>query len=100
MMMNIHSNFNQAMDMIIDSKLEKETEVLTNRIDQLEQKLLTATSNSHREILQQKEVFELLGIGRRRLKNWVERGLDEMRIDNRVYYRYSDIMQYIENGNK
>ena len=47
----------------------------------------------------QKEVFELLGIGRRRLKNWVDRGLDEMRVDNRVYYRYSDLLEFIESSN-
>ena len=68
-------------------------------MNELEQKILSTTSGETHEILQQKEVFEILGIGRKRLKNWVDRGLLEMRIDNRVYYRYSDIMRFITNGN-
>ena len=70
-MNNLHTNFNQALN----------------------------TDPNH-EILMQKEVFELLGIGRRRLKNWVERGLKELRIDHRVYYRYSDLIGFIENTEK
>lgn len=31
------------------------------------------------------------------VKNWVERGLKETRVDNRVYYYYSDLIKYIEN---
>ena len=68
-MNNLHTNFNQALN----------------------------TDPNH-EILMQKEVFELLGIGRRRLKNWIERGLKELRIDHRVYYRYSDLIECIENS--
>lgn len=48
--------------------------------------------------MQQKEVFELLGIERRALENWVKRGLKEIPVDKRVYYRYSDLMNFIENS--
>ncbi|GAA0355551.1 hypothetical protein GCM10008932_05730 [Alkalibacterium iburiense] len=96
-MTNIHTNLNSVMDMIIDSKLEEYELVLNEKLIQLERKLLTTHTNPSHEILQQKEVFELLGIGRRRLKNWVDRGLKEIRIDNRVYYRYTDLMNFIEN---
>lgn len=98
-MKSIQSNLNYAVEMIIDLKLEKQEAILNQRIMQLEEKLATATQNSITEILQQKEVFELLGIGRRRLKNWVDRGLKEIRVDNRVYYRYSDLINFIENSN-
>lgn len=98
-MMNLHTNLSQAVDMMIESKLDKQESFLLEKIDTLEQKLSTVSSNPKLEILQQKEVFELLGIGRRRLKNWVDRGLSEMRIDNRVYYRYSDIMAFINQEN-
>lgn len=97
-MTNLQMNLNHAMDMIIDAKLgEIETE-FNQKLIQLEKQLQTTQTNPHHEILQQKEVFELLGIGRRRLKNWVDRGLPEMRVDNRVYYRYSDLMNFIENS--
>lgn len=98
-MNNFQNNLNQALDLMIESKLKKQEENLNRRIEELEKKIQTANF-SHNEILQQKEVFEILGIGRRKLKKWIERGLLEMRIDNRVYYRYSDIIQFIENGNK
>lgn len=97
-MTNLQTNLNHAMDMLIDSKIEKYESALHLKITQLEKQLQTANTNPHNEILQQKEVFELLGIGRRRLKNWVDRGLNELRIDNRVYYRYSDLMNFIENS--
>lgn len=96
--MNLHVNLNNAVDMIIDSKFEKQEELLQEKFKQLEQQLLNTASNPHHEILQQKEVFELLGIGRKRLKNWVGRGLKEMRVDNRVYYYYSDLLNFIEEG--
>ena len=73
-MNDLHTDFNQALDKMIALKLERY------------------------EILMQKEVFELLGIDRHRLKNWVERGLKELRIDHRVYYRYSDLIECIENS--
>ena len=98
-MNNFQNNLNQIVDLMIESKLKQQEENLNRKIEELEKKIQTA-STSHNEILQQKEVFEILGIGRRKLKKWIDRGLSEMRIDNRVYYRYSDIIQFIENGNK
>ncbi|WP_161877691.1 helix-turn-helix domain-containing protein [Alkalibacterium sp. MB6] len=97
-MTNIHTNLNSVMDLIIDTKIEQYEQTINEKLSQLERKLLTAHTNPNNEILQQKEVFELLGIGRRRLKNWVDRGLKEIRIDNRVYYRYSELMNFIENS--
>lgn len=99
-MTDLHANLNRAMDMIIDSKLSEYEKNLNDKIAQLERKLVNLNTNPTNEILQQKEVFELLGIGRRRLKGWVERGLKEIRIDNRVYYRYSDLMEFIEHGHR
>lgn len=96
-MMNLQVNLNNAVDMMIDSKLESEINSLNLKIAEIEQKIVTAT-NPMNEILQQKEVLELFGIGRKRLKNWVGRGLNEIRVDNRVYYRYTDLMNFIENG--
>lgn len=97
-MTNLHNQFNQAMDLIIESKIKTYEEIFNEKFAQIERQLQTINANPHNEILQQKEVFELLGIGRKRLKNWVERGLNEIRIDNRVYYRYSDLMNFIENN--
>lgn len=97
-MTNLHTNLNAAVDLIIESKMQPLTKMFDEKISNLERQLQTANTNPYNEILQQKEVFELLGIGRRRLKNWVDRGLKEIRIDNRVYYRYSDLMNFIENG--
>lgn len=97
-MMNLHINLNNAIDLIIESKIQEQEVIWDARINELERKLLTTATNPNHEILQQKEVFELLGIGRKRLKNWVGRGLKEIRVDNRVYYRYSDLMNFIENG--
>lgn len=34
------------------------------------------------------------------VKKWVGRGLKETRVDNRVYYYYSDLIKYIESGSK
>jgi len=86
------------MDLIIEAKLEQYENQINEKLALLEKRLISAGTNPYNEILQQKEVFELLGIGRRRLKKWVERGLKEIRIDNRVYYRYSDLMDFIENS--
>lgn len=97
-MMNLNADLNNVMDTIIDSKLEKQKETFDAKIATLERQLQTVNTNPNNEILQQKEVFELLGIGRRRLKKWVARGLKEIRIDNRVYYRYSNLMDFIENS--
>lgn len=99
-MNNLHTNFSNAMDLIIDSKLEEYEVIMNEKISKLEKKIQTLNTNPNNEILMQKEVFELLGIGRRRLKNWVDRGLKEIRIDNRVYYRYSDLIEFIENPEK
>lgn len=99
-MTSLHNNLNNAVDLIIDHKIECITEVFNQKVANLERQLQTTSTNPHNEILQQKEVFELLGIGRRRLKNWVDRGLNEIRIDNRVYYRYSDLMDFIENSER
>jgi len=96
--MNLNADLNNVMDTIIDSKLEKQKETFDAKIATLERQLQTVNTNPNNEILQQKEVFELLGIGRRRLKKWVARGLKEIRIDNRVYYRYSNLMDFIENS--
>lgn len=98
-MINIQTSLNQAVEIMIESKLKEQEALVNERFEQLEEKILRSSKVPH-ELLQQKEVFEILGIGRRKLKNWIERGLCEMRIDNRVYYRYSDIVQFIENGNK
>lgn len=98
--MTLQTSLNQVVDQIIDLKLEKQEELFAQKMYELEQKVLSNASAGTHEILQQKEVFELLGIGRKRLKKWVDRGLLEMRIDNRVYYRYSDIMRFIANGNE
>jgi len=97
-MTNLHTNLNNAMDLIIEAKLEQYENQINEKLALLEKRLISAGTNPYNEILQQKEVFELLGIGRRRLKKWVERGLKEIRIDNRVYYRYSDLMDFIENS--
>lgn len=99
MMMTLQNSLNQVVDQIIDLKLERQEEIFIQKMNELEQKILSSTNSGTHEILQQKEVFELLGIGRKRLKKWVDRGLLEMRIDNRVYYRYSDIMRFITNSN-
>lgn len=96
-MSNAVQSLNYALELIIESKLESFESAIIDRVIYLERQLENSKSNKHHEILQQKEVFELLGIGRRRLKNWVDRGLPEMRVDNRVYYRYSDLMNFIEN---
>lgn len=98
-MTNLHNSLNNAVDLIIDHKIEGIAEIFNEKISNIERQLQTSINNPYKEILQQKEVFELLGIGRRRLKNWVDRGLNEIRIDNRVYYRYSDLMNFIEKGN-
>src|SRR5690625_2879181 len=95
-MNNLHTNLNTAMEMIIDYKLGAYETLMNEKIEQLEKRLQILNTNPKNEILQQKEVFELLGIGRRRLKNWVDRGLDEIRVDNRVYYRYSDLINFME----
>ena len=71
---------------------------IDNVVDKIERQIRISSTNPTKEILMQKEVFDLLGIGRRRLKNWVDRGLNEIRVDNRVYYRYSDLMHFIENS--
>lgn len=97
-MTNLQTNLNDAMDLLIEAKLEHYEKEFNQKLAQLEKRLVTAATNPHHEILQQKELCELLGIGHRRLKKWVERGLTEIRIDNRVYYRYSDLMNFIENS--
>lgn len=96
-MNTLQTNLSRAIEMIIDNKMESYEMVFEEKIADLEKQLNISSTNPGKEILMQKEVFELLGIGRRRLKNWVERGLDEMRVDNRVYYRYSDLIKFIEN---
>lgn len=97
-MTNLHTSFNDAMDLIIEAKLEDYEKEINQKLAQLEKRFVAAGTNPYHEILQQKEICELLGIGHRRLRKWVERGLNEIRIDNRVYYRYSDLMAFIENS--
>ena len=97
-MSTLHNNLTKAIDSIIDSKLEYYEILLDEKIEEIERQIRISSTNPTKEILMQKEVFDLLGIGRRRLKNWVDRGLNEIRVDNRVYYRYSDLMHFIENS--
>lgn len=93
----MQTSLDQVMSEVINSKLQEHNADLENRFKTIEEKLLSMHSNPYTEILQQKEVFEIMGIGRRKLKRWVENGLKEFRIDNRVYYKYSDLLRYIEN---
>lgn len=72
MKMPLEDSLNQLVDQIIDLKLERQEEIFIQKINELEQKILFTTSGGTHEILQQKEVFEILGIGRKRLKNWVD----------------------------
>ena len=98
-MTTLQNNLSKAIEMIIENKLEFYQNDFAEKIASLERQINISSTNPGKEILMQKEVFELLGIGRRRLKNWVDRGLDEMRVDNRVYYRYSDLLEFIESSN-
>lgn len=98
-MTTLQNNLSKAIEMIIENKLEFYENDFAEKIASLERQINISSTNLGKEILMQKEVFELLGIGRRRLKNWVDRGLDEMRVDNRVYYRYSDLLEFIESSN-
>lgn len=95
-MSTLHNNLTQAIDLIIEARFETYEQSIDEKIALLEQQIQINAANPIKEILQQKEVFELLGIGRRRLKKWVDRGLNETRIGNRVYYRYSELMQFME----
>lgn len=90
------TNINKAIEIIIDDKLEDYGLVVNNKISELETKIVNSSTHPKHEILQQKEVFEILGIGRRKLKKWVDEGLKEIRVDNRVYYKFSDVMEFIE----
>lgn len=91
------TNLNKAIEIIIDEKIEDYSLVVNNRISELESKFTNNSTHPKHEILQQKEIFEILGIGRRKLKKWVDEGLKEIRVDNRVYYKFSDVMEFIEN---
>lgn len=90
------TNLNKAVEMIIDEKLEDYGLMMNNKIKELETKIIHSNVHPQHEILQQKEVLEILGIGRKKLKKWVDEGLKEIRVDNRVYYRFSDVMEFIE----
>ena len=97
-MSELHNDLNHVLDSMIEMKMAEYRDYFNEKLAVLERQLLTNSTNPYTEILQQKEVFALLGIGRVRLKKWVERGLREIRIDNRVYYRYSDLMHFIEHN--
>lgn len=96
--MTLNTNLNNAVDLMIEYKLKEYEKSIDEKFEKLEKTFVIANRPPNHEILQQKEVFEMLGIGRKRLKNWVARGLNEIRVDNRVYYRYSEIMEFIENN--
>lgn len=95
--MNDLTNLNKVIEIIIDERIEDYDLLMNNRISELESKIANSSTNPKHEILQQKELFEILGIGRRKLKKWVDEGLKEIRVDNRVYYRFSDVIEFIEN---
>jgi len=95
--MNDLTNLNKVIEIIIDERIEDYDLLMNNRISELESKIVNSSTNPKHEILQQKELFEILGIGRRKLKKWVDEGLKEIRVDNRVYYRFSDVIEFIEN---
>ena len=68
-MKNLSNQFGFLIEKMIDEKIEESTLVLNDKIRKLEEDIYKITKNPPKEILQQKEVFEMLGIGRRKLKN-------------------------------
>lgn len=52
MMMPLENSLNQLVDQIIDSKLERQEEIFIQKMNELEQKILSTTSGGTHEILQ------------------------------------------------
>lgn len=86
----------QVMNMLVELVWEERATVLQEKVSELEQRLASLENSHRRTYLRQKEVRERFGIGHTTLKGWVNRGLREIWIDNRVYYDINDIEAYLE----
>lgn len=82
------SMLNQIWVTKVQSLLEKIGH-LENRINELE-------VNHRKTFLTQKEVCSVFNIGHRTLKKWVAKGLNEIWLENRVYYDLNDIQSFLD----
>lgn len=87
----------QAVELLMSALDEDKQTELFARVETLEHRIDELEFCPQKEILRQKEVFDLFGIGYKTLKKWVANGLKEYRLDNRVYYRRSELMAFFSN---
>ncbi|MBG9987596.1 hypothetical protein HZY88_01225 [Aerococcaceae bacterium DSM 111176] len=85
----------KALDLLANSMWEKYSLSIFDYIKKLEERINQLERDKQKAYLRQKEIFQEFGIGHATLKNWVACGLNEIRVENRVYYDRQDIQAYL-----
>ena len=85
----------KAFEYIANSMFEIHSENIFSYIKAIELRLDELERTNKKSYLRQKEVFNEFGIGHTTLKRWVAKGLEEIWIENRVYYDRKDIERYM-----
>lgn len=86
----------KALDVLAETMWQKHSNTIFDYIKELEDRVNQLERNNQKDFLKQKEVFKEFGIGHATLKNWVACGLEEIRIESRVYYDRKDIQSYLD----
>ncbi|MGX6486648.1 hypothetical protein ACX3VT_01495 [Aerococcus sanguinicola] len=74
---------------------EEDLTLILARIQNLEENFTQLQASQKKAYLSQKEILDEFKIGHRRLKRWVAQGLQEIWIENRVYYDREDLKNYL-----
>lgn len=96
---NTNSDILLKMKMAIDSLRDNLIMELSNQINELPERPASKQTIHPNldDLLQIKDVTARFGISRPTLYEWEERGLNRTQVGGRVYYKLSDINNFIEN---
>lgn len=85
-----------ALEMFANSLVEERIKHFVETISILEDRIEVLEVKNRKNYLKQQEVISEFGIGHRTLKKWVDDGLKEIWLGNRVYYDQADIESYMQ----
>lgn len=85
----------KAFEYIANNMFEIHSVNILNYIQKIESRIEELERENKKAYLRQKDVCAEFGIGHATLKNWVACGLEEIWIENRVYYDRKDIERYM-----
>lgn len=85
----------KAFEYIAHRMFETHSGRIFSYIKEMESRIEELEREKKKSYLRQKEVCAEFGIGHATLKHWVACGLEEIWIENRVYYDRKDLEQYM-----